>query len=179
MAVGTILIALAGVLVIHNYQEGVDAGEASTEMTEAFCRAQATEGESIPVSGKACMGMLELPSLGLTLPVLRDWSYPNLKLAPCLYDGSLQNHNLVVMAHNYPSHFGRLTELQPGDPVYFQDVQKNRTAFEVAGLETLKPDQVEEMKEGQYPLTLFTCTYGGRTRVVVRCEQDYHTRETR
>ena len=37
------------------------------------------------------------------------------------------------------------------------------------GLETLPETAVEEMRAGEWDLTLFTCTYDGRARVTVRC----------
>jgi sortase A len=40
----------------------------------------------------------------------------------------------------------------------------------VAEVETLEPTAVEEMTNSGYALTLFTCTYGGQSRVTVRCD---------
>jgi len=40
----------------------------------------------------------------------------------------------------------------------------------VAAREVLLPTAVEEMTAGEWDLTLFTCTLGGRSRVTVRCE---------
>ena len=36
----------------------------------------------------------------------------------------------------------------------------------------IQPDEVDNMTTGQGPLTLFTCTYGGASRVTVRCEKN-------
>lgn len=36
-------------------------------------------------------------------------------------------------------------------------------------METLPETAVEEMRAGEWDLTLFTCTYDGRARVTVRC----------
>ena len=44
-----------------------------------------------------------------------------------------------------------------------------RTAYEVVALDVLVPAAVEEMIAGEYDMTLFTCTYGGKSRVTVRC----------
>ena len=33
------------------------------------------------------------------------------------------------------------------------------------------PDSIEQMKQGDWDLTLFTCTVGGRSRFAVRCCQ--------
>ena len=41
--------------------------------------------------------------------------------------------------------------------------------YEVAAVEVLKSTAVEEMKAGDWDLTLFTCTYGGKSRCALRC----------
>ena len=42
--------------------------------------------------------------------------------------------------------------------------------YEVAAVDILQPTDIEDMTAGDYDLTLFTCTYGGQSRVTVRCE---------
>lgn len=117
------------------------------------------------------IGVLRIPTLGLELPVISGWSYPNLKIAPCRYEGSAYLDNLVIAAHNYQSHFGMLKNLFQGDEVTFTDVDGNVFRYEVAVLETLAPTSVEEMTSGDYDLTLFTCTLSGTSRVTVRCDR--------
>lgn len=119
----------------------------------------------------AYIGFLRIPLLRLELPVISQWSYPSLKLAPCRYEGSVYLDNLVIAAHNYKSHFGRLKELSPGDEVTFTDTAGNEFRYAVESLETLVPTAVEEMTSGEYDLTLFTCTVGGQSRVTVRCNR--------
>ncbi len=123
------------------------------------------------VDGVAYIGSLSIPSLELELPVISQWSYPNLKIAPCRYTGSAYLDDLVIAAHNYESHFGRLKELSLGDEVVFTDMAGNVFRYEVAELETLAPTAIEEMTAGEYDLTLFTCTIGGKSRVTVRCDK--------
>ena len=41
--------------------------------------------------------------------------------------------------------------------------------YTVDRVETLPETAVEEMRAGEWDLTLFTCTYDGRARVTVRC----------
>ena len=41
--------------------------------------------------------------------------------------------------------------------------------YEVEEVDILAPSDVEGMTAGEYELTLFTCTYGGQSRVTVRC----------
>lgn len=121
------------------------------------------------INGNAYIGVLELPTLGLELPVMSEWSYSKLKVAPCRYKGSAYSHNLIILAHNYSTHFGTLKDLGIGDPVTFTDADGNVFRYEVLELETLMPSAIEEMESGDWDLTLFTCTVGGQSRVTVRC----------
>ena len=123
------------------------------------------------IGGEDYIGVLEVPSLGLMLPVMSEWSYPRLKIAPCRYTGSAYQGNLIIAAHNYRSHFGNLKELCEGDVVCFTDMDGNVFSYEVVLLEILQPTDVDEMESGDWDLTLFTCTVGGKSRVTVRCER--------
>ena len=121
------------------------------------------------VDGEAYIGTLKIPKLDLELPVMEDWSYPRLRKAPCRYRGSAYQEDLIIAAHNYRCHFGSLKELHPGDEVLFTDIDGNVFRYAVAETEILGGGDVEAMESGDWALTLFTCTIGGKTRVTVRC----------
>ena len=121
------------------------------------------------VYGYECIGILSVPVLELELPVLTDWSYAKLKIAPCHYFGSYYEKDFVIAAHNYPSHFGRLSELQPKDLILFTDISGTVYCYEVVLLETLPANATEEMITSGFDLSLYTCTPGGANRVTVRC----------
>ena len=122
-----------------------------------------------PVDGYACIGVLSIPVLELELPVLTDWSYAKLKVAPCHYFGSYYEKNFVIAAHNYRAHFARLSELQPKDLILFTDISDNVYYYEVVLLETLPANATEEMITSGFDLSLYTCTASGTSRVTVRC----------
>ena len=122
------------------------------------------------LDGAACIGVLEITKIDLKLPVLSEWSYPLLKKAPCRYSGSAYLDNLVIAAHNYRTHFGKLKELETGDEVIFTDAAGNRFEYKVAVVEALTPQSVEDMTSGEWALSLFTCTLDGKNRVTVRCD---------
>lgn len=122
------------------------------------------------VDGYDCIGVLSIPVLELELPVLTDWSYAKLKIAPCHYFGSYFQKDFVIAAHNYQSHFGRLTELQPKDLILFTDISGTVYCYEVVLLETLPGNATEEMITSGFDLSLYTCTPGGASRITVRCK---------
>lgn len=146
-----------------------------TEEGDAFENTDADPGasamRSVEIEGYDYIGCLFLPSLELELPVMSQWDYGRLKIAPCRYYGSAKTDDLVIAAHNYDRHFGKLSKLAPGDRVYFTDMEGEVSSYTVTELAILAPAAVEEMTGGEYDLTLFTCTYGGKNRIAVHCDR--------
>ncbi len=144
-----------------------ETGESQdTEQTEE------SEDHSVRYSGENLYGVLSVPTLNLVLPVQKDWSYPKLRQTPCRYYGSVEDENLVVCAHNYSSHFGKLKNLRIGDAITFSDEAGENHTYTVACVEVLQPTAVEELTQSEWDLSLVTCTKGGKTRFVVRCEEE-------
>ena len=139
--------------------EVVEAGSTPEEMA------------TVKADGYDCIGILSVPVLELELPVLADWSYTKLRKAPCHYFGTYYEKDFVIAAHNYKSHFGRLSELQAGDMVVFTDVNGTAYYYEVVLLETLPKEATQEMIASGFDLSLYTCTPGGGSRVTVRCNR--------
>ena len=184
---GLLLIAAALCFIIYNLYEEHRAREQSGQALDALQEyipgSDQNDDNSMPdymlnpdmemptqtINGIDYIGVLEIPSLNLELPVISQWSYPNLRIAPCRYSGSAYSGGLVIAAHNYDSHFGRLKTLQTDDEVIFTDIDGNTFTYKVAVMEILEPLATEEMKSEEWDLSLFTCTIGGRSRVTVRC----------
>ena len=123
------------------------------------------------IDGRSYIGVLDIPALGLSFPIISEWSYDALQIAPCRYSGSAYLDNLVIAGHNYRSHFASLPQLQPGDSVTFTDMDGNVFSYEVSSLETLSPYAISDMTSGDWDLTLFTCTVGGQSRLAIRCDR--------
>lgn len=121
------------------------------------------------IDGYDYIGYLSIPDLGLKLPVMAELDQHRLTISPCRYKGSTKTDNLIIGAHNYRSHFAYLRNLEIGAKITFTDMEKKKHVYKVAEFEELLPTDVEKMESSGYDLTLFTCTYGGRYRVTVRC----------
>jgi len=117
------------------------------------------------IDGWDYIGYLSIPSIGLALPVMSEWSYPGLKIAPGRYAGSVFTDDLVICGHNYARHFSPVKRLAVGTTVQFVDMDGREWDYTVSKVETLQPTQIEEMvgkADGDdWDLTLFTCTTGG------------------
>lgn len=125
----------------------------------------------VEIDGNGYIGFIAIPQLALELPVMSDWSYAQLKVAPCRQLGSTKTDDLVIAAHNYKQHFGGLKDLPTGASVTFTDMDGEVSTYAVKRIETLNPTDVEEVILSGYDLVLYTCTYGGATRVVVFCDR--------
>ena len=186
MFMGGLLLAGALFLLIFNFTQEMLANRAATETVRdltneiipklpdtasAYSQTTATQIQSVNVEGEDYIGVLDMPTLDITLPVMDDWSYPMLKKAPCRYSGSFLTNDMIIAGHNYKRHFGQLSRLKQGDTITFTDVDGFVYTYHVMDVETLAGTDVEGMKSGNWDLTLFTCTYGGKSRVTVRCSR--------
>lgn len=189
--IGVLCIITALAFFIHNSAETQNAYESSARITYKL-RMQLAEKEqssdnvlptdnpdrempAVRIDGKRYAGILEIPSLGIELPVAESFSYAALQQTPCIYSGSVYKDNLVIAAHNYDVHFGRIGSLGFDYDVIFTDIESNRYTFKTFDIETLNPDQytalVEKQSKNDWDLTLFTCNYSGAQRIVIRCRR--------
>lgn len=182
---GAALILAALSLFLWNQKEDAKAGDAVEEVLPQVVEEieAAIEDETVipdpytpemtevEIDGYLYVGYISIPALELELPVMSEWDYTRLKIAPCRYCGSTKTDDLVIAAHNYTRHFGNIKNLSVGDTVYFTDMDGVVSIYEVVEIDILDPTAVEEMTGSGFGLTLFTCTYGGQSRVTVRCDQ--------
>lgn len=186
VVLGVVLLLLAGGLYGYNRYEDAHAGaEAQTVVADLQQKVSETadtgaEADSDPldpelpvveIDGNEYVGEISIPAIGIDLPVMSEWSYPRLKIAPCRQFGSSRTDDLVIAAHNYESHFGKLSSLSEGDSVIFTDMDGIENQYVVSKIEVLDPHSVEEVEHSGYALVLYTCTYGGKTRVTVFCDR--------
>lgn len=119
--------------------------------------------------GYGLIGSIAVPSVGIELPVLNDWDYDMLKVAPCRYQGSITGGDMIIMGHNYKSHFTPLRKVKVGAEVEFCNTAGKVFRYKVAAIEKMHRNEGYRLASA-YPLTIFTCTPGGINRFVVRCE---------
>ena len=171
MALGLAFLTAAGCLSIRIQAEETRAGAAGARALAVMERAlSAPEEAEAMIDEQVWLGRLTIPVLELELPVFSQWSYENLKTAPCRCCGSAEDGDLVLLAHNYRTHFGPIRRLKPGDSVVFEDMAGTLYPYQVTAVEIVDADALEAVTSGAHDLTLITCTYGGKNRVAVYCD---------
>lgn len=126
------------------------------------------ETEVVTVNTVQYFSVLSIPTLGLRLPVSLNFSYENLRYAPCRYQGSVDNNDIIIIAHNYSSHFGRISSLSAGDRVSLMLLDGTVYAYEVDEITRYDGKDLDGMNGGEWDMTLFTCDYSGNYRDTVR-----------
>jgi len=195
---GTILIAAALTLCIYNVYKDKQSGQLaqdvltqlkseiivtqpSTEQkldeiiskqTDIFAeKRQNNKISDTKINNNSYIGYISMPTLELELPVMTEWSYSSLDFSPCRYSGSPYENNLIIAAHNYGSHFRRISQLNSGDPIYFTDVNGVVYEYQTVYSELISGNDANAMltdADNSWDLTLFTCTLDGRSRFTVR-----------
>lgn len=196
ITLGILLIAAAIGLAGYNLWDAGRAQKAAEEITGQLIseiESKVEDGKTavpyidpntpLPVEvidGYEYIGVLEIPSEGLSLPVMKEWDYTRLKISPCRFTGSYYSDDLVICAHNYMRHLGPLLQIGIGEDIYFTNVDGLTIRYIVTNRETVEPTAVEQMIENtsnsetsllDWDLTLFTCNLGGQTRCAVRCSR--------
>ena len=182
MILGLMLLAGSVVLFLYNQNENKAAEENSNQMIqkmvveiektqqeEVWIDPHQKEMKEMQIDGEGYVGYLSIPAIHRQLPIRAQWSYPNLKNSPCRYYGSVHTDDFVIAAHNYKSHFGNIKNLKMGERIIFTDIEGNVYEYEAVEAVVLGPEEVEVLTNGEFELSLFTCTYDGSSRFVLRC----------
>ena len=134
---GMLMIAAALGLTAYNIWDGKRAEQASGEIAEVLVEKISEDagqsGMQVPmfdpstpmpveaIDGYEYIGILEIPSLNLSLPVMSEWDYTRLKISPCRFTGSYYADDLVICAHNYATHFSPIKWIEIGADIYLMD----------------------------------------------------------
>lgn len=190
MILGTVLVLAALSLFLWNEQEDKNAGEfaeealskviqrievevvpeASSSIEESFPNPYDPTMKAVEIDGYAYIGYLRIPAVDLELPIMSEWDYERLQIAPCRYSGSTKSNDLILCAHNFVRHFGPIRGLTPGDMIYFTDMDGIIWKYEVESVDIMSSAEMEDILAEDSDLILFTCDYGGVRRVTVRCK---------
>lgn len=119
MVLGALLILAAAALLAYNKWDAARADKAAQqalgelEQTLTTTVEEKAKSETVvlqpeldpaqpmtetELDGWSYIGYLSIPSIGLDLPVMSEWSYAGLKIAPGRYSGSTYANNMVVCA---------------------------------------------------------------------------------
>lgn len=180
---GILCILLSITLYIKNKYQELDTGKKSKEILDIIeTKINVSDKEEIKsntedlvlnISGYDYIGVINIPSLNIKLPIMRETDYDRLAISPCKYYGNITTNDLVLCAHDYINQFGKISNLKEDDIVIITDVLGNNYVYKVVLTEELNPTDITNMIDSPFDLTLYTCSYGALKRITVRCNRIY------
>lgn len=176
----TTISSYENALVVRITQEIEQEVEIPQENKEQLQVATATSTYTAPNGKKyETIGVVKIPKLNITYPILSQTTDALMKVAPCKFHGASPNEvgNLCIIAHNYRRKgvfFSDVPDLENGDIVEIQDLSQRTIQYEVYDVHIVMPDNVSDTSQktnGRKEVTLITCTDNSEQRVIVRCKE--------
>lgn len=122
--------------------------------------------------------ILNIPTLGINYPVLKEYTEENLKVSINKFWGCNPNEvgNYVIAGHNYKNKkmFGKLSQIKVGDICEITDLTGTTLKYKVYDRYVVNPDNTyctSQLTDGKKEITLITCTNYGQQRLVVKARE--------
>lgn len=173
--IGWILLIISASMIAYNYYEVHNAYSSVNNVinqVDIIVNHQEEKIKEIEILGENYIGIVEIPSLDIRLPILKECNDANLKKSACNYYGDIyENENVILAGHNYPKFFGNIKHLNKDDLIYFTKLNGNKVEYKVDKIEVISSDDFDSMVETDYELSLFTCNVAKDKRITVRCQK--------
>lgn len=120
------------------------------------------------------IGLLEIPSINISYPILSNSSKELLKISVCKFSGPFPNKpgNLCIAGHNYRNSmmFSKLSKLEINDSIFITDLSNLRLEYIIYEKTKVKENNLECTKNtDDIQITLITCNkINNSERIVIK-----------
>lgn len=184
LGIGLILCSLCILVVIRiRIQTGAQKSQAVMTQINACLpdRIYGTPGMNpgadmavLEINGVDYCGLLEIPALGITLPISDQWNSKDFYCAPSRFCGSVYDGTLVIGGGDYPKQFAFCDKIENGTAVTVTDMTGARFSYTVSRVDRAKHAQAQWLQEGAYDLVLFCRDAYSSEYIAVRCVFSHH-----
>ena len=123
------------------------------------------------------IGVIEIPKINISYPILSNVSDELLKIAPCKISGPMPNEmgNLCIAGHNYENYkfFSKVPNLNVNDEIIIYNLNGNKQTYLVYDkyeVDILDLSPLQESKGIPKQITLITCNNKNRNRIIVKAK---------
>lgn len=140
------------------------------------------EYETMPseIKGHKVIGKLEIPSIDLQTYILEETTNQTLNISVTKLSGPQINKigNFCITGHNYINSrmFFNLNKVKLNDEVILTDTFGGSIRYRVYETKEILPTEVDVLKQDtnlEKEVTLITCTFGARKRLIVKAIEEY------
>lgn len=122
------------------------------------------------------IGLIEIPSINISYPILDNSSEELLKISVCRFSGPLPNRNgnLCIAGHNYKNSmmFSKLYKLNINDSIFITDLNNVRLEYIIYEKFKVKENNLDCTKDtSDTQITLITCNdTNNKERIVIKAK---------
>ncbi len=113
--------------------------------------------------------LIEIRSLGVSLPVESSWDSAGISRFPHRFWGSAYDNSLILGGSNRKGQFDFCAKLDLGDPVLITDMTGAQFSYEVVRIDRRQQVDLDVLQEFDCDLTLFVRDGSSGNYIIVRC----------
>ena len=126
--------------------------------------------ETVNLSGYEVTGILQIPDLNRSWPIIASGDAAATAKIPSIYGGNPASGNLVIADNANNQQFASLKDLPDGSKVVFTDISGREYRYQVATVETVPSSKLAAISRHRerWDAAIFTPNFSGRGQIVTR-----------
>lgn len=129
----------------------------------------AADMPALEIDGRDYVALIEIPSLGVKLPVADGWNSYKLFLSPTRFLGSAYDSTLIIGGVDDDRQFGFCDEVAYGTVIVVTDMTGTEFTYEVTGIGRADHAEPLWLADEDTDLTLFCRSRSSMEYIAVRC----------
>lgn len=126
--------------------------------------------ETVNLSGYEVTGILQIPDLNRSWPIIASGDAAATAKIPSIYGGNPASGNLVITDSADNRQFSRLKDLPDGSKVVFTDISGREYRYQIATVETVPSGKLSAISRHRerWDAAIITPNFSGRSQIVTR-----------
>ena len=126
--------------------------------------------ETVNLSGYEVTGILQIPDLNGSWPIIASGDAAATAKIPSIYGGNPASGNLVIADSADNRQFARLKDLPDGSEVVFTDISGREYRYQIATVETVPNSKLSAISRHRerWDAAIITPNFSGRSQIVTR-----------
>lgn len=124
---------------------------------------------ALEIAGEDYVALVDIPALGLTLPVADTWHKHKVLSGPRRFEGTVYDGSLIVGGTDQPGQFSGFAYLEPGCSVTVTDMTGAEFAYVIQRIDRSSSVSEAVLTADDAQLTLFVRNAYGLDYILLRC----------
>lgn len=128
----------------------------------------------LEINGADYVALIEIPFIGIALPVVDKWDSNRLSLSPARFFGSAYDSTLIIGGADDPRQFGFCDKIEHEARITVTDMTGAQFTYTVSRIDRAKHAETQWLRSTDCDLTLFCHDLYSMEYIAVRCDLTSH-----